>query len=62
MRGFLNSDLDAFVRGQYKGDSLEDVVMDDPDYVKFLLRSPDHELTEEEEDAMRQALMLYEEE
>lgn len=62
MRGFLDSELENFIRGQYKGDSLEDVACDDPDYVKFLLRSPDHDLTEEEESAMREALKAYEEE
>lgn len=56
MKGFLDSDQ-VFIKGQYKGDSLDDVVMDDPDYVKFLLKK--HDLEEEESEAMKEALRTY---
>ena len=56
MKGFLDSDQ-IFIKGQYEGDSLEDVVMDDPDYIRFILRK--HELNEDEETWMKEALETY---
>jgi hypothetical protein len=56
MRGFLDSDQ-VFIKGQYRGDTLEAVAMDDPDYVQFLLKK--HELGEEEETAMKTALETF---
>lgn len=58
MKDFLDSDQ-IFVKGQYKGENLEDVAMDDPDYLKFILKK--HELNEEEEELMKKALEAYEE-
>lgn len=60
MRGFLNSDLDTFIHGEYRGELLEDVVMDDPDYVEYIIGSDDHDMTDEEEEAMKAALKTYE--
>lgn len=56
MKGFLNEDQ-VFIKGQYKGENLDDVVMDDPDYIEFILLK--HELNEDEKNWMKEALRIY---
>jgi hypothetical protein len=56
VRGFLNED-NNFIKGEWSGESLEDVVMEDPVYVQFLL--DEHDLNEEEADLMRETLEKF---
>jgi hypothetical protein len=56
VKGFLNEDQE-FTKGEYEGETLETVVMEDPDYVCFLLE--EHDLNEDEENLMQEMLEKF---
>ncbi len=56
---FLDAD-GLFTKGQFKGESLEDVADEEPSYIEYLLENDD--LSSEDRDAFKEALSIYDEE
>ncbi len=59
MRNFLDEDQ-FFIKGTWKGESLDDVAMEVPEYLQYLL--DEHDLDAVERDIIEDALIRYQDE